>query len=200
MPVHTDHRAHSLRVVSSHGRVPRSSSPRQRSDISRGARGRDEPWHVRPEGRQVAAIKPRTVALEGQEQQRRRFRLQWAALQGPSRAQAAQAPDSALEPKGSPCTRALGVARLVAGGHTAHADHGATHCGSSASYEHTAGHAARRRRRSGSGHIGGSAPCMPPLRGAGYSPARRRTRGALRRLHADQYTRSMRTRSRARGC
>ena len=31
-----------------------------------------------------------------------------AALQGPSRAQAAQALDFALEPKGSPCTRALG--------------------------------------------------------------------------------------------
>ena len=99
-----------------------------------------------------------------------------AALQGPSRAQAAQALDFALEPKGSPCTRALGVARLVAGGHTAHAYYGATHCGS-ASYEHAAGHAARRRRQTGSGHIGGSAPCTPPLRGA-RSPARRRTRGA----------------------
>ena len=99
-----------------------------------------------------------------------------AALQGPSRAQAAQALDFALEPKGSPCTRALGVARLVAGGHTVHAYYGATHCGS-ASYEHAAGHAPRRRRQTGSGHIGGSAPCTPPLRGA-RSPARRRTRGA----------------------
>ena len=87
MPVHTDHRAHSVRVLS-HGRVPRCSSPRQRSDISRGARGRDETWHVRPERRQVAAIKPRTVALEGQEQQSRRFRLQWLhcrAQVGPKR-------------------------------------------------------------------------------------------------------------------
>ena len=36
------------------------------------------------------------------------FQASMAALQGPSRAQAAQALDFALEPKGSPCTRALG--------------------------------------------------------------------------------------------
>ena len=74
--------------VLSRGRVPRCSSPRQRSDMSRGAHGRDETWHVRPERRQIAAIKPRTVALEGQEQQRRRFRLQWLhcrAQVGPKR-------------------------------------------------------------------------------------------------------------------
>lgn len=83
MPV----RQSTVRVLS-RGRVPRCSSPRQRSDISRGARGRDETWHVRPERRQVADIKPRTVALEGQEQQSRRFRLQWLhcrAQVGPKR-------------------------------------------------------------------------------------------------------------------
>ena len=101
-------RAHSVRVplLLSHGRVPRCSSPRQRSDISRGARGRDETWHVRPERRQVALL--------NHEQSPWRGKSSKAGVSGFSGctagkwAQGAQTLDFALEPKGSPCTRALG--------------------------------------------------------------------------------------------